>query len=163
MDRPGCMPRLRTGTGVECVLSRCSSGAEQLLGKQSTWVRFPTLAPFCAGVVQRARTPGLYPGCRGFESCRQLQGFRRRRLTARTHDFHSWNCEFESRRRPQGFRPCRPTGLGLLLLKQGIRVRIPAGPPRLWRNWPSGLGAGLWTPTREFNSLIPPQKVFTGL
>src|SRR5205814_9337629 len=37
-----------------------------------------------------------------------------------------------------------------------VRFTRPA-PDVLWRDWPNGLGAGLWLQSREFDSLISPQ------
>src|SRR5215471_1907339 len=39
-----------------------------------------------------------------------------------------------------------------------VRFTRPA-PDVLWRDWPNGLGTGLWLRSREFDSLISPQII----
>jgi hypothetical protein len=40
---------------------------------------------------------------------------------------------------------------------RSTRVRVSSPDPDLWRDWPNGLGTGLWLQSREFDSLISPQ------
>src|SRR5713101_6207161 len=47
-----------------------------------------------------------------------------------------------------------PTYKGTCLVSRSMLVGIqPAAPTFRWRDWPNGLGAGLWLQSREFDSL----------
>ena len=63
------------------------------------------------------------------------------RFRLRYHGWHSGDCTcFVSRHPTPG-------------------VRIPLRAPKMWRGWPSGIGAPLWKVKQEFNPPSPPQKI----
>ena len=49
------------------------------------------------------------------------------------------------------FESCHPCQIICVLCVGGEQFEVR------WRDWPNGLGAGLWIQSREFDSLISPQ------